>query len=394
MNTGIRTMNISDDCMLLVNNSDCTILSESEYVSSVRGPKYLSWKLIVPVTLVYMIIFVTGVIGNVATCIVIVKNSSMHNSINCYLFNLAVSDLMFLILGLPHELGEYWEQYPWKWGLVMCKLRAYVSEICSYVSVLTIVGFAIERYMAVCHPFRQNSEDLKRSMRFILVAWMIASFSALPIAVYINLDFVEYPPKSNRYSSESAICVMKTNDIPNFPLYGLSCFCFFLLPMAFIAVFYTRICLRIQTESFVLNVEGFVHGENKHAQLRKTIRILSAVVVTFFICWAPFHVQRIMTAYNIGTPDIDRWLYPLTGCLYYFSATINPILYNLISAKYRDAFKETCCYSSRKHISRSAISSMRHSSMVSATGTRIESQVSPMRHVESKLLKNNLHTAV
>lgn len=276
----------------------------------------------------------------------------------------------------------------------MCKLRAYVSEICSYVSVLTIVGFAIERYMAVCHPFRQNSEDLKRSMRFILVAWVIASFSALPIAVYINLDFVEYPPKSNRYSNESAICVMKTNDIPNFPLYGLSCFFFFLLPMAFIAVFYTRICLRIQTESFVLNVEGFVHGENKHAQLRKTIRILSAVVITFFICWAPFHVQRIMTAYNIGTPDIDRWLYPLTGCLYYFSATINPILYNLISAKYRDAFKETCCCSSRKHISRSAISSMRHSSMVSATGTRIESQVSPMRHVESKLLKNNLHTAV
>lgn len=30
--------------------------------------------------------------------------------------------------GLPFELSVFWQQYPWQWGLGICKLRAYVSE--------------------------------------------------------------------------------------------------------------------------------------------------------------------------------------------------------------------------------------------------------------------------
>ena len=40
---------------------------------------------------------------------------------------------------------------------------------------------------------------------------------------------------------------------------------------------------------------------------------------------------------------INEYLYLFAGVAYYVSATINPILYNLISAKYRSAFKETLC---------------------------------------------------
>lgn len=48
---------------------------------------------------VYCAIFVTGVIGNLSTCIVIWKNSYMHTVTNYYLFTLAVSDLLTIILG-------------------------------------------------------------------------------------------------------------------------------------------------------------------------------------------------------------------------------------------------------------------------------------------------------
>jgi hypothetical protein len=44
-------------------------------------------------------IFITGVIGNIAVCLVIVKNKSMHTATNYYLFSLAISDLMILVLG-------------------------------------------------------------------------------------------------------------------------------------------------------------------------------------------------------------------------------------------------------------------------------------------------------
>lgn len=74
-------------------------LTEEEYLSRILGPKYLSLKLVIPLTLAYVSIFVTGVLGNVATCIVIIKNSSMHTSTNYYLFGLAISDLILLTLG-------------------------------------------------------------------------------------------------------------------------------------------------------------------------------------------------------------------------------------------------------------------------------------------------------
>jgi len=66
----------------------------------------------------------------------------------------------------------------------------------------------------------------------------------------------------------------------------------------------------------------------------------------FFVCWAPFHAQRLLYIYAQESdyyPDLNEWLYILSGCLYYFSTTVNPILYNLMSIKYRQAFKQTIC---------------------------------------------------
>jgi len=48
---------------------------------------------------VYLLILLTGVVGNVVTCIVIARNSYMHNATNCYLFSLAISDTFQLVLG-------------------------------------------------------------------------------------------------------------------------------------------------------------------------------------------------------------------------------------------------------------------------------------------------------
>lgn len=77
-----------------------------------------------------------------------------------------------------------------------------------------------------------------------------------------------------------------------------------------------------------------------------------AVVITFFVCWAPFHTQRLLYVHASDLPhfpEINEWLYYTTGCLYYFSSTANPILYNLMSVKYRNAFRQTLCGRKRHH---------------------------------------------
>lgn len=64
-----------------------------------------------------------------------------------------------------------------------------------------------------------------------------------------------------------------------------------------------------------------------------------AVVLAFFLCWAPFHAQRMVALYG----DNQLFIYAVTtyvsGILYYLSTCINPLLYNIMSNKFREAFK-------------------------------------------------------
>lgn len=66
---------------------------------------------VVPLTCVYAVILVTGLVGNVSTCVVIARNKHMHTPTNYYLFSLAVSDLLLLLLGLPPEMYYNWSRY-------------------------------------------------------------------------------------------------------------------------------------------------------------------------------------------------------------------------------------------------------------------------------------------
>ncbi|XP_017770835.1 PREDICTED: uncharacterized protein LOC108558432, partial [Nicrophorus vespilloides] len=74
-----------------------------------------------------------------------------------------------------------------------------------------------------------------------------------------------------------------------------------------------------------------------------------AVVVAFFICWAPFHAQRLLAVYlATASPEaqaaflhIYTALMYISGVLYFLSTTVNPVLYHIMSNKFREAFKNT-----------------------------------------------------
>jgi hypothetical protein len=87
--------------------------------------------LVVPTAVIYGLILVFGILGNGCTCLVIFKvlfrfgqitnfigkfqNRPMQNPTNYYLFSLAISDLLLLVVGLPVELyGVFDAVYPYK----------------------------------------------------------------------------------------------------------------------------------------------------------------------------------------------------------------------------------------------------------------------------------------
>merc|ERR1719206_1076884 len=69
--------------------------------------------------------------------------------------------------------------------------------------------------------------------------------------------------------------------------------------------------------------------------------MLISVIALFFISWAPYHVQRLGYVYfrhNHIYRTVNEYLMYFSGFFYYLNATLNPILYNLMSVKYRHAF--------------------------------------------------------
>merc|ERR1719192_1067687 len=76
---------------------------------------------------------------------------------------------------------------------------------------------------------------------------------------------------------------------------------------------------------------------------RQTIRMLVSVVILFFISWSPFHFQRLGYVYfkNFNWFRMaNQYLFYFSGFLYYLSSTLNPLLYTILSVKYREAFKK------------------------------------------------------
>ncbi|KAH8360389.1 neuropeptides capa receptor isoform X1 [Drosophila serrata] len=324
--------------------------SESEFVAFVLGPQTLPLYKAILITIIFGGVFITGVIGNLLVCTVIIRHSAMHTATNYYLFSLAVSDLLYLLFGLPTEVFLYWHQYPYLFGMPFCKIRAFISEACTYVSVFTIVAFSMERFLAICHPLHLYAMvGFKRAIRIITALWIASFISAIPFGLLSDIQYLQYPLDDSRIE-ESAFCSMSTQTVTMIPVFEVSFCIFFVIPMILIIILYGRMGAKIRSRT---NQKlGVQHGTNnretRNSQLRKktVIRMLAAVVITFFVCWFPFHVQRLWFLYaqeNDNYLDINEALFSIAGFAYYVSCTINPIVYSVMSRRYRVAFRELLC---------------------------------------------------
>lgn len=207
------------------------------------GPKRDSLYIVIPMTVIYAIIFLTGVIGNVSTCIVIAKNKSMHTATNYYLFSLAVSDLLLLVSGLPPEMYQIWSKFPYIFGEAFCMMQGFAAETSANATVLTITAFTIERYVAICHPFLSHTmSKLSRAIKFVMVIWMVAMCLAIPQAMSFGIHYA--PSVNEKETDDYSVCSVIRVVIPH--AFEISTFLFFVAPMSLITVLYVLIGLQLR----------------------------------------------------------------------------------------------------------------------------------------------------
>lgn len=152
---------------------------------------------------------------------------------------------------MPLELYTLWHQYPWKLSLAICRLKSLIPETTAYASILTLVTFTIERYMAICGTtkipsshtlFNTNTSSRvkKIAIRNIIIIWSLSLIGATPLALFTRINYLYY---DNSPLFESAWCGLPFNE-PDRTWESImlaSTIIFFMIPLTLLSLLYYRI---------------------------------------------------------------------------------------------------------------------------------------------------------
>ena len=90
-------------------------------VEDTRPMPEMPMYLLLLTTSLYVIIFISGTVGNILVVAAVSLERSMHTSTNLFLVNLAIADLMVILIALPTALTEVFAEDEWYFGNTMCK---------------------------------------------------------------------------------------------------------------------------------------------------------------------------------------------------------------------------------------------------------------------------------
>lgn len=103
---------------------------------------------------VTLLMYVIGFPGNVLAFIVWIQQRMRHSS-GCYLAALAFVDFIFLSLQLVFELHKVWSVPTLNVSFV-CEIFPVFFIASQHLSPLLVLGFTVERFIAVCYPFQHD----------------------------------------------------------------------------------------------------------------------------------------------------------------------------------------------------------------------------------------------
>ncbi|XP_061703066.1 osteoclast stimulatory transmembrane protein isoform X2 [Syngnathoides biaculeatus] len=296
--------------------------------------------------LLTLLICGVGISGNVMVVMVVLRSKRMATATNCYLVSLAVADLVVLLTaGLPNisDVLAFWV-----YGYTGCLCITYLQYLGINVSSCSITAFTVERYIAICHSMKaQFICTVSRAKRIIAGVWVFTSLYCIMWFFLVDTD-------ESVYSDGVAVtCGYRVSRSLYMPIYFLDFALFYVIPLAVAGVLYGLIA-RILFASPLpsrLNARGSVHrgrsGDAAEASkgavsARKQItKMLAAVVVLFGLLWMPYRTLVVVNSF-LEPPYHDPWFLLFCRMCIYANSAINPIIYNLMSQKFRAAFRELC----------------------------------------------------
>ncbi|XP_038059984.1 orexin receptor type 2-like [Patiria miniata] len=310
------------------------------------------------------IVLIIGVPGNVAFLFTLYRVRRMQTTTNFYLANLAVADLMYLIIFSAYNTKTFLSTpiaYSWfaeSW--LVCLVITLSLDIPYFASNSMITLVALERFYAICHPLKNlMARSPKRTVSIVVIFWIVSILIAASI--------------SSRLSTHRVACVLWPDDEQYATLPSTVNFCvagepwvkfltqalyfgFWFLGLATNTFMYYKIVRRLGRR-LIPTSSAQTHHLNAKQVRNQIARMLIVTSVVYFLLQSPrvviFNLMGLIqsaSGVSVLQPGAVTTLWPIAIFLALLNSALNPIIYNVSSPKYRQAFLQafTCRMKKKK----------------------------------------------
>lgn len=128
-----------------------------------------------PLAVLYTIIFVLGLVGNLVALWVFFCVHSKKNSVRVFLINVAFADLL-LVVCLPFRILYHSQGNIWNLGPTLCKVVGNLFYMNMYISITLLGLISVDRYLKIHRGtgMQYRLRSTKWSTALCAVIWTLA----------------------------------------------------------------------------------------------------------------------------------------------------------------------------------------------------------------------------
>jgi hypothetical protein len=317
----------------IASNSDTsfedTETEQREHVTSFHIPYEL------PVSTV---LFIFGTAGNVILIIIITCNKDMRTIPNMYILNLAISDMIYLMV---HLIVACANRLPdiWLGDIFVCKLLPFVCQMSVDLSAYFVALLSIHRYRVTLNPVhdRVYSQPTWRvTGATICGVWIVAALFAIPAALSKDLCWFY-------------VLLWPTNDSKQFESFQILVSC--VLPLCVIAFSYIMTYRHLLRGTCSLSEEQQIPRMKTHNDTETVLFALSSLLLFSYEILQIFNTEFNLEKYRVTFKNEDNFFdsVRVTNMILYLlhsiNSCLNPVALCCTIHAFRRQFKRylTCC---------------------------------------------------
>ena len=118
---------------------------------------------------------------NAVSLWILVRRHSLKSPSAVFMINLALSDLLLVMVAVPTQLLHYFSVQVDETGL-FCKISEYFRVLSSTAAILNLTAVTLERFVVIVYPYHSRSLcTLGNCRKVVTTVWVLSIFLAIPV---------------------------------------------------------------------------------------------------------------------------------------------------------------------------------------------------------------------